>query len=337
MREYKRLALRMVALAPDNMKYRMEEQYADADLGAVLSDQRRFAEAAGQFQEALNTMQAIATADPSNTDYQKSVAESLAWLGDARKAVGEYDAAIAARERGVRILETLYRKTGNVDFRQRLIPAHRSLGNFYEETGRSATAMQQYRTAIAHADALTNVEPDNAVWLEYGYQARFDLAGQLMADGQLAEASSLTGAACQTVSRLLKRDGRAPTWQKGLITCWLTQGGLALKSGAKAQARELALRSVAAARSLRTGDAVSDGFFAAKSYLLLGDSERELGDLRAAQTAWSQALAAIPAGTTERPDEIASHAKILLRLGRQAEAAPMLARLRAMGFRELSA
>ncbi len=103
----------MVALAPDNMKYRMEEQYADADLGAVLSDQRRFAEAAGQFQEALNTMQAIATADPSNTDYQKSVADSLAWLGrrSARQSVNMAPRSPHAST-GFAILETLYRKNG---------------------------------------------------------------------------------------------------------------------------------------------------------------------------------------------------------------------------------
>ena len=45
MREYKRLADRMVALAPDNMKWRMEQQNADSNLGVLLFEQRRFAEA----------------------------------------------------------------------------------------------------------------------------------------------------------------------------------------------------------------------------------------------------------------------------------------------------
>ena len=35
-REYKRLADRMVELAPDNMKWRMEDQNADANLATVL-------------------------------------------------------------------------------------------------------------------------------------------------------------------------------------------------------------------------------------------------------------------------------------------------------------
>ena len=208
MREYKKLAVQMVSLAPDNMKFRMEEQYADADLGAVLQDQRRFAEAAAQFQEALNTIEAIATADPSNDDYRKSVAESLAWLADARRAVGQYDAAIAARQHDVAILDGLLARTGSVDYRQRLIPARRALGNLYEERGQSAPAMDQYRAAIAHGDRLAAIEPDNALWLEYGVWARFDLAAQLLLAGQLADASAQTEAACQTVQGLLRRELR---------------------------------------------------------------------------------------------------------------------------------
>jgi tetratricopeptide (TPR) repeat protein len=98
-REYQRLAGDMVKLQPDSMKFRMEGQYASTNLGVVLSDQRRFNEAVGQFRTALVTMQAIATADPSNREYRQGVAESFAWLGDAERAAGRYSAAIDARKR----------------------------------------------------------------------------------------------------------------------------------------------------------------------------------------------------------------------------------------------
>ena len=111
------------------------------------------------------------------------------------------------------------------------------------------------------------------------------------------------------------------------------RGGLALKSGAKPQALKFAQQSVAAARRVHSGDAVSDGFLMAKACLLLGDVQRDLGSPVEARASWSQALAAIPAGVPERPDEIASHAKILSRLGRDTEAAPLKARLQAMGYR----
>ena len=83
------------------MKWRMEEQYADANLGVVLYEQRRFAEATGQFAQALRTIDALATADPRNSDYQKSVAELLAWLADAQMSEGQLAQATQTRERHV--------------------------------------------------------------------------------------------------------------------------------------------------------------------------------------------------------------------------------------------
>ncbi len=83
MREYKRLADRMVELGPDNMKWRMEQQNADANLGVLLFEQRHFNEATAQFARALHSIEALATADPFNGDYQKSLTESQTWLADA--------------------------------------------------------------------------------------------------------------------------------------------------------------------------------------------------------------------------------------------------------------
>ena len=337
MREYKRLAERMVALGPDNMKWRMEVQYAEANLGAVLYDQRRFAEAATQFQEALNTIEAISKADPGNDEYRKNVAESLAWLGDARQAVGEYGAAIAARQRGVALLQGLYARTGDVDYRQRLVPAQRMLGNLYEERGQAAAALEQYRAAVAHAERLAATEPDNAEWLEYGYLARLYLARQLFLAGQSAEAVAQANAACQVVRHLLTRDGSNATWRNGLSSCLVVQGHLALESGAKAEAVNFARQSIAAAQSgpAPGGDAVTRAFVLAQAYTLLGDGERALGNQDAAQAAWQHALSTIPDGITERPDEMADRAKILTRLGRTGEAAPLRAKLQRMGYRSM--
>jgi tetratricopeptide (TPR) repeat protein len=323
----------MVAIAPDNMKWRMEVQYADADLGVALYEQRKFAQAVAQFEEALKTIEAISTADPSNNDYRQELAESLAWLADAQMAVGNFAAAIAARQRDIQLLDGMLARTGDVDYRQRLVPARRVLGNLYAETGQSALALEQYRIAMAHAKALHSVEPDNTQWVEYGVWAQFGLAKELMATGQQAEAAAAAEQACQTTRILLKRDSNNPNWRKALSTCFLLEGQLALKEGSKAQARDLAERSVTAARSVHTSDAVDDRFARAKAYLALGDAERALGDATAAQAAWGQALAGISGNFTERSDETALRADLLERLGRAAEAAPLRARLNRVGYK----
>lgn len=155
-----------------------------------------------------------------------------------------------------------------------------------------------------------------------------------MASGQLAEASAQAAGGCQTAHILMKRDRTNPNWRKGVSTCLLIQGQLALKAGSKVQALDLAQQSVAAARTVRTSDAVDDGFVNARAYLALGDAERALGNSAAARTAWNQALAAIPTNVTERSDETAVRASILERLGRGNEAAPLRSRLKQVGFEE---
>ena len=230
----------MVALGPDNMKWRMEEQYADFDLGVLLYDQRRFAEAAAQFGRRPEDDRSDLYCGPFEQRLSE-IRRGIACL--ARRTLGRQSVNMAPRSphasTGFAFSKTLFEKRGDVDFRQRLIPAHRSLGNLYEETGGQRRQCSNIATAIAHADALTNVEPDNAVMAGIWLSGSLDLASQLMADGQLAEASSADGRGMP--NRLALAETRSPSadWQKGLITCSLTQGGLALKSGAKAQARNL--------------------------------------------------------------------------------------------------
>ena len=114
LREYKRLADQMVALAPDNMKWRMEQQSADFNLGVIFFARRKFAEATSQFTRSLSTMEALATADPRNSDYQVAVTESQSWLADARVAVGQLSDALPLRQALVTRLERLFGSTGDV-------------------------------------------------------------------------------------------------------------------------------------------------------------------------------------------------------------------------------
>lgn len=333
LREYQRLAVRMVALGPDNMKWRMEEQYADFDLGVLLYDQRRFAEAAAQFGGALKMIEAISTADPSNKEYRVSIGESLTWLADALSALGRYDEAIAARARDIALLEGLYASSGDVDFRQRLIPARRTLGILYVETGKRDLALEQIRTAIRYADELTNLEPDNAQWLSYAMSARAELAKQLIDGRDWEEAGSQTNFVCTAAAKLIARDPKKPEYQRGVVGCLSLRAKLSLRSGAKGEALQAAVRAANAARLVHTADPVRDAFAVAHAYWIIGNIHRASGDDRAALAAWTAALAAMPANAPEEPGETALRATILQRLGRGAEAEPLIKNLERIGYR----
>jgi len=333
MRDYQRLARQMVELQPDNMKYRMEVQYADANLGIVLYDQRRFPEAVAQFNDALSTMDAIATADPKNKAYRQGVAEALTWLADAERSTGNYDEAIAARQRTVATYEQLYAKWHDVKFRDRLTTAQRLLGYFYAERGETELARQQLQAAIANADALTSLEPSNALWLSSGAWARIVLAKLLLLARDTSGAAEQSAAACRTFQVLLSRPAPRPEWRKGSYACALVRSGLAMAAGNRDQALAAAQQAVAAARLAQTQDKHEDAFRLARAYRMVGDVQRDRGDMLAAQEAWAKGLAAIPTSVPERPDEMEDHALLLQRAGRSAEAQRLTSRLNAMGYR----
>lgn len=335
-RDYQSLARQMAKLQPDNLKYRMEEQYAATNLGAVLLKQRQFNEAAPQFTLALRTMHAIAAVDSANMDYQVSLAESLAWLADAQFARGDIQAATASRLRQVQLLRALAAANSDVVFRQKLIPADRALGMLYWVRGDKGPGRQHFEAAIASADALLAIEPDNTRWREFSFQSRLDFGRRLLLAGQASEAVPLANEGCASVERLLTRDRRAPAWRSGLRDCLLLRSGIARSQGQVDDARRFGRSAIEAARSVVGEDRGADRIALAAAYRQLGDTENAAGNIEAARGLWGQAFATLPKGIAERPTELKERANILQRLGRNDQARPVTARLAAIGYRSES-
>ena len=334
LREYKRLALKMVALDPDNMKWRMEEQYAEADLGAVLYIQRQYSEAAAQFFQALRTIEALSTADPRNSEFQQSLAETLAWLADARMAEGQLTQATELRERQVALLERLLTQSGgNVIYRQKLIPARRSLGNLYAVRGQLDRGLQQFRAAVDQVEKLNAIEPDNTLWLQFGYNARLDFGRNLLINKDNVGARTQADAACQIVARLLTRDSRRPEWRAGQRDCWALKAQIALANRATDEALADAQKAVNVAKSVKSNDPVGDRFALATTYRIFGDVMRARGNQAGARAAWTAGLAVLPGNAAERPFDMSQHAGLLLRLGKRPEAQALTSKLNSIGYR----
>jgi len=331
-REYKRLADQMVAIAPDNMKWRMEVQNADANLAVVLTAQRRFPEAAAQWGRAFAMIQALTTADPASKDYQKSLAESLVWYADAQKDAGNLNEAIALRERAVALLTRLAR-TGDVSWAQKLIPAERGLGTVYASQGRMEEALPHFRAAVNTGDQLTAIEPGNNKWLGYSAKARTYLAEALLLSGNLQEATAVNEAACGAFSNLVRKDGTVSDWRAGMRDCWLMRAQIAATAGSMDVAANAASRAVQAAKAVDGLDPSLDKFNLAKSYRVLGDIRKSGGDPKGSEAAWNAGLNAIPKVAAERPLEAQEHAELLERVGRAEDAAPLRQQLSRAGYR----
>jgi len=335
MREYRRLALRMVALSPDSMKYRMEVQYADTNLGVALFDQRRFQEAAALYLEALKTIEAIAAADPRNLSYQQNTGEALTWLADAQFAMGDVRGAIRSRQRDLALIAKLFAATDSTDYQNRLVPAHRMLGMLYNSQGQTSAATAEFQAAVNVADALAPKEPTNKLWQEYAYRAKLDLGRQLLLAGREQEAAGQISAACGIVSALLKSDSPTREWRIGMSRCLALRARLARADGSRDQALQFARAALVAGQQVTGGDRVAHAFLMADYQLLIGDCELALGDGAAAQSGWSAALAVLPKGVAEEPDELSERATIMERLGKTGQAQAIRSRLAKMGYTQI--
>ena len=333
-REYKRLADRMVAIDPDNLKWRMEVQYARENLGIVLMSQRRYGEAARMFEGSLGPMQSLASIDPSNSEYQRETSNNLAWVAQSQWALGRIDQAIALRQRQVSFLEPLLER-GSIDsaLRAKAVPAHQALGILFTAKGQPNRGIDEFREALNQANRLIAVEPDNSEWKDAAASVRVELAKNLLALGQQQQATQEIAAVCEIAAALQARDPDVPRWRRLRTSCLSMRSRLALETGATAQALSFAESALAAARSERSGDPIEDRYSVAAAYRLLGDVRRRAGDAHGATAAWSAAIAQLPTSVAERPAEVNERVQLLRRLGRADEARPLAERLAAIGYK----
>ncbi|HVF38209.1 MAG TPA: toll/interleukin-1 receptor domain-containing protein [Sphingomicrobium sp.] len=335
-REYKRLADRMVGIEPDNLKWRMEALYANENIGVLLYNQRRFAEAARQFENARRPMESLAAIDSGNAEYQKEFSTLLAWLADSHRAQGKLDRAIAVRERQASFLrQRIASGRTDVVFRQHLIPAYQALGILLNSQGQTERGIEQIRRSVAESERLLPVEPDNNLWKGLAAQARLELARTLFSLDRRGEAATEARAACSLVAQVRARDPEG-SWRHLQTDCLALRSRLALKSATEAEALRLAKLALASAKSERSEDPTRQRYRTATVFRQLGDIHRRMGDSDAAKAAWTAAFAQLPRNVTERPAEMHERAEILNRLGRTEEANELRGKLDAIGFRSLN-
>jgi tetratricopeptide (TPR) repeat protein len=327
---YERLGNLLVALQPDNLRWRMESLYGAEDVGIALYNKRHFAQAAHQFAGAIAPMQSLVTIDPGNETYQIEFAKLFAWLADAQRSLGNFRAAIVARQNQIGLLERAIAKGAtNVEFRSGLITAHQGLGNVELIHGDVQDGMKQLRLAVQQASELMPIEPTNKYWKSMAASAQLDLASALLWSGDAGEAATQTQQACQLVAAINGRNPATPS----LRACLAMRTRLALRSGAIPEALGLAQQALASARSEHREDPVRNRYLIADAYRLLGDVYQRSGDEIRAKQAWSNALAALPQGIVEQASEIDTHARILERMGQTREAQQLYERLAAIGYR----
>ncbi|QIK97044.1 TIR domain-containing protein [Sphingomonas sp. HDW15A] len=336
-REYQRLADRMVAIEPTNLKWRLETVYAAENMAIVLLNKRQFAETSRRMEAVLGPMLAIARAYPDNNEYQRELSNVLAWLADARRDGGQLAEAKAARERQIAILtDHLSRGGDNVQFQDPLLTARRALGNLLADTGQLEQSARQFRLAIVEATKLIQIEPENGIWKGNSALARLELARVLIDLDRITQAKGIAEEGCGLIAEMRLRAPNASDWHEAQTNCELVRARLSLADGSLNEALTHAGRALESARSEPNADPLRTRYRIATTYRLIGDIRRRTGDGKAAREAWVAGFAQLPSNVPERPREMNERMQLLERLGRTAESRAVAARLEKMKFRSLT-
>jgi tetratricopeptide (TPR) repeat protein len=330
-REYRRLADRMIALAPNQPDYRMERIYADTNLGTVLMDQRRFSEAAQTYQNLLVSTEALANANPRNFEYQKQLTESLAWLSEAREYSGQLDDAIALRERQIAILARLWQShRGDTGLKRGELAARRSLSRLYASRGQITQAFDQAGLANGVLAYLAKTEPENMQWVQIGANLKLEQSELQLAVGKIVEASASASSVCYATQKLAARDQTVEVWRTAMQKrCYSVRAKIALRSGKADEALANARQALTLSRAEREPSVRALSMADANS--ILSDALRANGQPEAAAGALQTAIAIWPKSVEEKPSDLALHARLLARAGQPSQA--ITRRLSAMGYR----
>ena len=329
--EYGKLADRMIKVAPNKSEYRLERIYADAALGSVLFDQRRYRAAANIFEGLLEQSEALAASSPAKLDYQKQLLNALGWLADSRENVGEIDEAIAYRQRGLALTERLWAaNSGDTYFKRDELSERSALTRLFASRGQMREAFEQAALNLPVLAFLMKTEPDNTEWIQTGANVSLEQAALQLATGRIAEARTAADTGCAAARQLAQRDRTVAAWRSKLQRrCAMVRARIALRSGdtdaALAEARQL----LVLARGER--EPTNRAMATATANLLLGAALRASGQKEAALGALQTAAAAWPKGVEDTPQDLALKATLFDLAGR--DSGPIRKRLAAIGYR----
>ncbi len=335
---YKALATRLTGIDPGNADWQAEVEYADSDLGTLLIGQGRVDDAAASFEPALVVAEALARRAPNDHARRTELAQAHAWLADARAGQGRLADAVAQRQAEIGISEEILAENPkNRDAKSALLVAEHELGSLSLVRGKLSMALSQLQRSVALADELLEADPENAVTASYSASAYAQLGEAADDAGDSAAARKSLARARDLAAQLVKRDPTVVAWQSRLSTALLLQARMMAESGDALGALRQTQGVIQRLDTLRQSHRLdlSTRLHYAEALLMAGQQNAALGDPSQARDNWQRVVTALSANVDgTAPPAQAILAIALLELGRHDEAAPLLARLDSIGYRD---
>lgn len=197
-REYLRTSELLVAKDPENLEWQMELSYALNNLGGVIRDQGRVAEALSYFRRAAEIKARILALRPDDGGLRFELADTLSWIASAQESEGQLAEASAGFAEQIAMLRTLTEQTPEALVWERgLATALLNSARVALALGHLAEASTQIDESISRLSRVVEREPSNRVWVR-------DLA---IAEVQAGELALQTGRLADRREHALRAQG----------------------------------------------------------------------------------------------------------------------------------
>ena len=241
LKRYDELAQRLVQLDPNRADWRIEVAYARSNLGTLLFDQGRPAEALVAYRGASEVFDAELARAPGDKARITDAANSRAWIADSLLRLARTREAFAERTKAA---DLLARASAADPADKRLaakdVATQLALARLEVDLGRMAQARARSDANRTRLRTLAALDPTNARWREYVVVGELDAVEIACWSGRLAEARRMHAAAAADLARL-KAGEKEKTWRADLDGRLIKQAiTLAQEGGDQASARALA-------------------------------------------------------------------------------------------------
>lgn len=335
-RDYLSLAERMVAAEPDNADYEAELGYAYSNLGTLLIEERRWAEAADFFELSRQRNERLVAAEPESVPRLLDLAQDHSWIARAHSGAGRFLEARRAFAAELAIYERIFEQEDHQSARSAAQIAQLGVAQAYMAEGRMPAALSLLGSTRDGIVALIALDPQNTRWRRNGVTILTAFANAALFSGDEADAGDALKTARMLATELLAADSSVITWNMLASRADMLEARLLSQTGDRIGASELLRDSLARLEAVLSTARRGDYLVAST----LAETCRDLGVLVApedpaeARRLWETGLARFDGALASLgPTDKTLAASLLLLLDRREESRRLIAELEALNYR----
>ena len=199
---------------PANIQYKSYVAETRNNLGTLLPEMGRLADAKFRLEQALKIRVALLNKDPENAQHQFAVATSHITLGNVLRNMGKFDDAKFRLEQALKMSETLLNKDPeNAQHQFAVATSHINLGLLLRDMGKFDDAKFRLEQALKMSETLLNKDPENAQHQFAVATSQSSLGNLLLDMGKFDDAKFRLEQALKMRETLLNKDPENAQYQ----------------------------------------------------------------------------------------------------------------------------